>query len=56
MRVKRSISKRIRHAAKGIDLVADVNADVSVNVTEGRAKRPETKTRPSRKTEERRST
>ncbi|MEA2446055.1 MAG: hypothetical protein QOJ12_3347 [Thermoleophilales bacterium] len=55
MQVKRSISKRIRHAAKGINVVADVNADVSVNVAEGPPKRPSTKARTSRTTDERRS-
>jgi hypothetical protein len=33
VRVKRVISKRIRRTANGIDLVADVNADLAVNVT-----------------------
>jgi hypothetical protein len=55
MRVKRSISRRITHVAKGINVVADVDADVSVNVAEGRPKRPETKARTSRTTDERRS-
>jgi hypothetical protein len=31
---KRRISKRIRRTAEGINLAADVNADVSVNVAE----------------------
>jgi hypothetical protein len=31
---RRRISKRIRRIAEGIDLAADVNADVSVNTSE----------------------
>jgi hypothetical protein len=36
VQVKRLIAKRIRTVANGIHLVADVNADVSVNVAERR--------------------
>jgi hypothetical protein len=36
VQVKRLISERIRKTARGIDFVADVNADISVNVAEGR--------------------
>ena len=34
MRVQRSIQKRIRHAAKGVNVVGDVNAAVSASVNE----------------------
>jgi hypothetical protein len=40
VQVKRLISERIRRSAHGIDVVADVNADVSVNVTERGQDRP----------------
>jgi hypothetical protein len=56
VQVKRLVSKRIRRTAPGIDLVADVNADISVNVAEGRQARPKSSTRKDRTTEERRST
>jgi hypothetical protein len=39
VQVKRLISKRIRQSARGFDLAADVNADVSVNVAERRPDR-----------------
>jgi hypothetical protein len=55
VQVKRVISKRIRRTGPGIDLVADVNADVSVNVAEGRRVRPKRSTRKDGTTEERRS-
>jgi hypothetical protein len=54
MRVKKDISKRIRRTAPGIDVVADVNAQISVNVAEGKAPRPQSETRKDRTTEERR--
>jgi hypothetical protein len=44
VQVKRLISRRIRRAGSGIDLVADVNAVVSVNVNENRQERSETRT------------
>jgi hypothetical protein len=56
MRIKKVIGKRIRHDAPGINVVADVNADVSVNVAEGRPRRPETKARKNGTPKERRST
>lgn len=34
MQVRRRISKRIRRTAEGINLAADINADVSVNTSE----------------------
>jgi hypothetical protein len=34
VRLRRRISKRIRRTAEGINLAADINADVSVNSTE----------------------
>jgi hypothetical protein len=39
VQVKRLITKRIRRSAPGIDVVADVNADVSVNVNARRSTR-----------------
>ena len=56
MRIKRVIEKRIRHSAAGLNVVADVNADVSVNVTEKRTDRVKSPPRTSRTTEERKST
>jgi hypothetical protein len=56
MQVKKLISKRIRHVAPGINVVADVNADVSVNVSEGRPDRPKGSTRNAKAKEQRRST
>jgi len=50
VQVKRVITKRIRRSAPGIDLVADVNADVSVNVDQSnstRADRPKPPPRPA---------
>jgi hypothetical protein len=44
VQVRRLISKRIRQVGKGVDLVADVNADVSVNV---RSSRPTRTTAPT---------
>jgi hypothetical protein len=44
VQVKRLISRRIRKAGSGIDLVADVNAVVSVNVNEHRQADSETST------------
>jgi hypothetical protein len=44
VQVRRLISKRIRHVGNGIDLVADVNADVSVNVRSNGPARPATPT------------
>jgi len=43
VQVRRRISRRIRRSAEGINLAADINADVSMNVTESgrpRAQRP----------------
>ena len=42
MQFKRRISKRIRRTAEGINLASDINADVSVNVSESKrtARRP----------------
>jgi hypothetical protein len=37
---RRRISKRIRRAAEGMNLAADINADVSVNASENRDRRP----------------
>jgi hypothetical protein len=34
VQVRRRIQKRIRRNAEGINLAADINADVSVNTTE----------------------
>ena len=34
VQVRRRISKRVRRAADGIDVAADINADVSVNDSE----------------------
>jgi hypothetical protein len=34
VQVRRRISKRIRRTAEGINLAADINADVSVNASE----------------------
>jgi hypothetical protein len=34
VQVRRRISKRIRRSTEGINLAADVNADVSINVAE----------------------
>jgi hypothetical protein len=34
VQVRRRISKRIRRTADGINLAADINADVSVNASE----------------------
>ena len=45
MQVKRLISRRIRKTGSGIDLVADVNAVISVNVNEGRPATSETSTK-----------
>ena len=39
MQVRRRISKRIRRAAGGINLAADINADVSVNTSEAGKRR-----------------
>jgi hypothetical protein len=39
VQVKRLISKRIRKNAPGINFAADVNADISVNIAEGRSSR-----------------
>jgi hypothetical protein len=39
VQVKRSISKRIRRVGNGIDLAADVNADIQVNVGSDRSDR-----------------
>jgi hypothetical protein len=46
VQVKRLIRKRIRKAGSGIDLVADVNASVSVNVNENRQTSPRTRATP----------
>jgi hypothetical protein len=40
VRLRRQISKRIRRAAEGINLAADINADVSVNTSERRSSSP----------------
>jgi hypothetical protein len=41
VKVRRRISKRIRRSAEGINLAADINADVSVNTSEtGRRRAP----------------
>jgi hypothetical protein len=41
VQVRRRISKRIRRNAEGINLAADINADVSVNTSEaGRRRAP----------------
>jgi hypothetical protein len=37
---RKRISKRVRRAAEGINLAADVNADVSVNVSESERRVP----------------
>jgi hypothetical protein len=39
VQVKRLISERIRKNARGIDFAADVNAEISVNIAEGRETR-----------------
>jgi hypothetical protein len=39
VQVRRRISKRIRRTAEGINLAADINADVSVNATEAGQRR-----------------
>jgi hypothetical protein len=39
MQVRRRISKRIRRTAEGINLAADINADVSVNTSEAGQRR-----------------
>jgi hypothetical protein len=44
VQVKRLIRKRIRKAGSGIDLAADVDAVVSVNVNEHRQEPSETRT------------
>jgi hypothetical protein len=49
VQVKRLITKRIRRSAPGINLVADVNADVSVNVNESRSTRTTRPQPPPRK-------
>jgi hypothetical protein len=49
VQVRRLISKRIRRVGNGVDLVADLNADVSVNVRSSpgtRAAAPTPKSRP----------
>lgn len=46
MQVRRRISKRIRRTDEGVNLAADINADVSVNTTE--AGRPRAPKPPSR--------
>lgn len=46
MQVKRLIRKRIRQVGSGIDLVADVNANVSVNVNDDRPSVKPTRTDP----------
>jgi hypothetical protein len=46
VKVRRRISKRIRRTTEGINLAADINADVSVNSSEAgrrRAPRPPSK-------------
>jgi hypothetical protein len=40
VQLRRRISKRVRRTAEGINLAADVNADVSVNVSETHRKAP----------------
>jgi hypothetical protein len=46
VQVRRRIRKRIRRTAEGINLAADINADVSVNTTEaGRRRVPEPSSR-----------
>jgi hypothetical protein len=39
VQVRRRISKRIRRTAEGINLAADINADVSVNASEAGRRR-----------------
>jgi hypothetical protein len=39
VQVKRLISERIRKNARGINFAADVNAEISVNIAEGRETR-----------------
>jgi hypothetical protein len=39
VQVRRRISKRIRRTAEGINLAADINADVSVNTSEAGQRR-----------------
>jgi hypothetical protein len=56
MQFKKLVSKRIRHDAPGINLVADVNADISVNVAGARPERPKSSSPKSNAKEERRST
>jgi hypothetical protein len=48
VQVKRLISKRIRRTAPGLNLAADVNAEISVNVAEGRSTRTGPSTPPPR--------
>jgi hypothetical protein len=48
VQVKRLISKRIRRAAQGFNLAADVNAEISVNVAERRSTRTGPATSPPR--------
>jgi hypothetical protein len=46
VQVKRLISKRVRKNAHGINLAADVNADISVNIADGRSSRSTSADRP----------
>jgi len=46
VQVRRTITKRIRRVGNGVDLVADVKADVSVNIKSDRSTRT-VPTRPS---------